>query len=145
MTSSSTVEEEVKRTIITNNEYTSLVPVLSTQEYETLKQSIKEDGLYVPIILNQDGILLDGHHRYKACQELGKEPRILVREFDDPLLEKEFIIEVNRNRRHLTPFQRIELEYNLEIIENEVGKAKKRMSDAGKVGAEKRWTMKKVK
>ena len=54
-----------------NPEYASLVPELSPEEYESLKQSIKEKGLYVPIIVNQDGIVLDGHHRFKACQELG--------------------------------------------------------------------------
>ncbi|HEY7573334.1 MAG TPA: site-specific DNA-methyltransferase [Nitrososphaeraceae archaeon] len=43
------------------------------------------------------------------------------------------------NRRHLTPFQRIELQYKLETIDNEIGKAKNRMADGGKSGAEKRW------
>jgi ParB-like chromosome segregation protein Spo0J len=142
---SSPSSPEVKRNIVINDEYSSLVPEIFAQEYESLKQSIKENGLYVPIILNQHGILLDGHHRYKACQELGKEPRIFIRDFDEPALEKKFIIEVNRNRRHLTPFQRIELQYKLEIIENEIGKAKKRMSEAGKVGAQKRWAMEKDK
>ena len=42
------------------------------------------------------------------------------------------MIELNRNRRHLTKFQRIELEYKLEIIEYEL--AKKRISDAGRKG-----------
>jgi ParB-like chromosome segregation protein Spo0J len=61
--------------IKTNQEYASLVPQLSTEEYESLKQSIKENGLWVPIVVNKDGVILDGHHRYKACQELGiKEP-----------------------------------------------------------------------
>jgi len=55
-----------------NPEYASLVPELSPEECESLKQSIKEaNGLYVPIIANEDGIILDGHHRFKACQELG--------------------------------------------------------------------------
>jgi hypothetical protein len=31
------------------------------------KTSIKEDDLFVPIILNQDRTILDDHHRYKAC------------------------------------------------------------------------------
>jgi ParB-like chromosome segregation protein Spo0J len=58
--------------IMVNPEYASLVPELSPEECESLKQSIKEaNGLYVPIIANEDGIILDGHHRFKACQELG--------------------------------------------------------------------------
>ena len=42
-----------------NNKYASLVPKLTREEYESLKKSIKQDGLLVPLIVNQDGILLD--------------------------------------------------------------------------------------
>lgn len=72
--------------------------------------------------MNQYGIILDGHHRYGACQELGIEPRIEEREFENTLFEKKFIIEINRNRRHLTPFQRIELQHDLESIESELAR-----------------------
>ena len=93
-----------------NPEYASLVSELSPEEYESLKQSIKqENGLYVPIIVNPDGIILDGHHRYKACQELGIEPKILVREFKDKLDEQLFVIDCNLVRRQLNNFQRTEL------------------------------------
>jgi DNA methylase/ParB-like nuclease domain len=105
-----------------NEEYDKLVPQISQSEYDSLKTSIKEDGLYVPIILNQYGIILDGHHRYRACQQLGIEPRTMEREFENTLLEKKFIIEINRNRRHLTPFQRIELQHDLESIESELAR-----------------------
>ena len=122
-----------------NEEYSRLIYQLLKSDYEILKQSIKENGLYTPITINEDGIILDGHHRYKACYELGilDKLRLEVREFDDPLLEKKFIYEINRNRRHLTQFQRIELQYREELIEAEL--AKKRIAEAGKLGAEKRW------
>jgi ParB-like nuclease domain len=78
----------LKPQIRINPEYASLVPELSPEEFESLKQSIKEaNGLYVPIIVNQDGIIPDGHHRYKACQELGIEPKTIVSEFRDKLDE----------------------------------------------------------
>src|SRR5918911_3591012 len=92
-----------------NPEYASLVSELSPEEYESLKQSIKENGLHVPIIVNQDGIILDGHHRYQACQELGIEPGMLVKEFKDKLVEQLFVIDCNLIRRQLNNFQRIEL------------------------------------
>jgi ParB-like chromosome segregation protein Spo0J len=56
--------------ITVNQEYARLVPKLSKEEYESLKESIKQNGLWVPIIVNSQGVILDGHHRYKACQEL---------------------------------------------------------------------------
>jgi ParB-like chromosome segregation protein Spo0J len=93
-----------------NPEYASLVPKLSPEKFESLRQSIKEaNGLSYPIIVNQDGIILDGHHRYKACQELGIEPNTLVKEFNDKLEEQDFVIDCNLNRRHLNDFQKAEL------------------------------------
>jgi ParB-like chromosome segregation protein Spo0J len=94
----------------TNPEYASLVSELSPEEYKSLKESIKkENGLFVPIIVNQNGIVLDGHHRYKACQELGIEPKTSVREFKDKLEEQLFVIDCNLVRRQLNNFQKTEL------------------------------------
>jgi hypothetical protein len=123
--------------LIVKEEYASLVPPISEQVYQTIRQSIKDNGQWVPIITNPQLIILDGYTRFKACKEIGLVPRIMIREFEGPLLEKQFIIQINRNRRHLTPFQRIELECKYDAIESEL--AKKRMSEAGKIGAEKRW------
>ena len=101
----------------------------------SLKSSIQEQGQPFPIVVNQDGVILDGHQRNKVCRELGIKPTIIVRQFENRLQEKKFTIEVNLNRRHLNEFQRIELQIKLESIESEI--AKERMSDPGKIGAEK--------
>ena len=66
-----------------NKEYQDLLPALDERAYQSLKQSIKAHGLHLPIIVNSQGIILDGHHRFKACQELGIEPKILVQDFGD--------------------------------------------------------------
>jgi ParB-like chromosome segregation protein Spo0J len=65
-------DEKFQGTVVVNDEYAKLVPNLSTDEFESLKQSIKEDGLTYAIIVNQHGVILDGYQRYKACQELEK-------------------------------------------------------------------------
>ena len=87
---------EFEGTIVINDEYASLIPSLSIEEFESLKQSIKEDddGLTYAIIVNQHGVILDGYQRYKACQELGKDPKLQVKHFDDSFLEQKFRIEV---------------------------------------------------
>ena len=106
-----------------NPEYASLVPELSPEEYELLKQSIKENGLYVPLIVNQDGIVLDGHHRFKACQELGiRNPNTVTKEFKDKLDEQLFVIDCNLKRRQLNNFQRIELALKSKSILAEIAK-----------------------
>jgi ParB-like chromosome segregation protein Spo0J len=133
-------DERFEGTVVINDEYANLVPDLSKEDYKSLKQLIKEDdGLTYAIIVNQHGVILDGYQRYKACQEFKIKPKYEVKFFESPLLEQKFRIEINMNRRHLTLFQRIELQYKLETIDNEIGKAKSRMSDGGKSGAEKRW------
>ena len=84
----------------------------------------------MPIVVNADGVVLDGHHRYRACNELDIEPRTEVRRFAEPLLEKKFVIEANLKRRHLTDFQKAVLGHVLEPIEREL--AKRRQIEAGK-------------
>lgn len=129
------VKEIDANSVLTIDEYPSIMPPLSDLEYGCLKSSIQEHGLHFPIVINQDGDILDGHHRNKACRELSVKPTIIVKQFENRLQEKKFIIESNLNRRHLNDFQRIELQIKLESIESEL--AKERMSDSGKIGAEK--------
>lgn len=124
--------------IKTKPEYEELVPPLTPIEYINLKESIKENkGNTIPILVNKEEIIIDGYHRYKACLELGITPKVETKEFANNLEEKEFIISINRNRRHLNQFQISELGYKIEEIERE--KAKRRLSEAGKFGAEIRW------
>jgi ParB-like chromosome segregation protein Spo0J len=105
-----------------NPEYEKLMPKLSAEEYEALKQSIKEDGQFYPIIVNGEGVILDGHHRYRACNELGIEPKFSTTLFKDKLLEKKFVIEANLKRRQLNDFQRAEFGMALLQIESELAK-----------------------
>jgi DNA modification methylase/ParB-like chromosome segregation protein Spo0J len=101
-------------------DYQQLVPTQTLVEYKNLKQSIEEhDGNIIPIIVNSQGTIIDGYHRFKACQELGIVPKIKIREFSSELEEKEFIININLNRRHLNEFQISELGYKLEEIEKQ--------------------------
>jgi 3-methyladenine DNA glycosylase Mpg len=102
------------RTISTKKEYLKQIPPLSVSEYESLKQSIKEQGLHVPVIVNKQRIVLDGHYRFRACKELGIPLQYHTMEFKDSLDDKEFVIEVNLRRRQLNEFQRVEIGYSLD-------------------------------
>jgi ParB-like chromosome segregation protein Spo0J len=44
------------------SKYADRVFPLSGVEYEQLKKSIADYGMYVPIAVNQSGDVLDGHH-----------------------------------------------------------------------------------
>ncbi len=112
-----------------SDEYNNLVFPMSTEQYTSLKESIKQNGLWMPILCNNDGIILDGHHRFRACIELKLKTKFAVREFDDKLLEKKFVIECNLARRQLNDFQKAELGISLLEIEHQL--AAKRQIDAG--------------
>jgi len=115
-----------------NPEYSKLLPQMSEDEFAELKESIKSEGQHYPIIVNEDLEVLDGHHRFRACTELGIEPDFEVRRFEDKLLEKKFVIEANLRRRHLNNFQLVELA--VPLLEIEKALAKKRQSKGGKDG-----------
>src|SRR5574339_987859 len=102
-----------------NPQYAELVRALSNKEYAELKESIKEKGLHLPIIINQDNTILDGHHRYQICNELDIEPKYEVKTFEDLLEEKSFVIDINDKRRQLNDFGKAEMAYRLEEIEKE--------------------------
>jgi ParB-like chromosome segregation protein Spo0J len=105
---------------------------MSEEEFAELKVSIQSEGQHYPIIVNEDLEVLDGHHRFRACTELGLEPDFEVRKFDDKLLEKKFVIEANLRRRHLNNFQLVELA--VPLLEIEKALAKQRQSKGGKNG-----------
>ena len=115
-----------------NPEYEKLLPRMSEEEFSELKASIHSEGQHYPIFVNEDLEVLDGHHRYRACVELGLEPDFEVRKFEDKLVEKKFVIEANLRRRHLNNFQLVELAVPLLEIEKAI--AKKRRSEDGQDG-----------
>ena len=107
-----------------NKEYQRLIPVLSTAEYDTVKDSISKQGVKIPIELNENLEVLDGHNRTQISMELGFELiSARIHNFNgDSLAEKEFIIMCNLNRRQLNPFQRIELVTKMEPIQAELAR-----------------------
>lgn len=58
-------------------------PMLSNEAIAELAADIKENGQRDPITVNQEGILLDGRNRLKACEMIGVDPLIEVYEGDD--------------------------------------------------------------
>ena len=115
-----------------NPEYEKLLPKMSAEEFAELKASVQAEGQHYPIVANEDLEILDGYHRFRACEELCIEPDFEVRKFENKLLEKKFVIEANLRRRHLNKFQLVELALPLLEIEKEL--AKKRQAAGGKIG-----------
>jgi ParB-like chromosome segregation protein Spo0J len=87
-------------------------PPLAGEEWEAFKASIRRTrGNRVPVIYRmKDGKAegIDGRNRYRACEELGLTCRMEEELLDDDKV-KEFILDRNVHRRHLTPELRREL------------------------------------
>jgi ParB/RepB/Spo0J family partition protein len=84
-----------------------LLPPLSSGELDDLRASIKEKGVLVPIIFDQDGNVIDGHHRLMICNELGiSDFPSVVRSYDSEENRRSDARMLNIARRHLNQDQK---------------------------------------
>jgi ParB-like chromosome segregation protein Spo0J len=92
-----------------------LLPELSAEEFAALKADIAAFGLRVPIVIDaSSGLIVDGHHRQRALEELRAEGVKVadyrdVRAFADDEDRLAYVLGANLFRRHLDRKQRGEL------------------------------------
>ncbi|HRY08350.1 MAG: ParB N-terminal domain-containing protein [Actinobacteria bacterium] len=80
-----------------------LLPPLSETEYAALRESIHEHGVRVPIEVDENGNILDGHHRAAIAAELGIDcPQVVVSNLDTETDKRTVALMLNLSRRHLT-------------------------------------------
>lgn len=90
-----------------------LLPALTADEYQALKASIAQVGVLQPVVVTENGTIIDGHHRVRACAELGIDyPTVTLAEMDEESRVAQ-VIALNLARRHLTPEQKRHLVGNL--------------------------------
>ena len=53
--------------------------VMSDANFEALKLNIKRFGFIIPIITNEDYVIADGYHRWKAARELGMSEVLVIK------------------------------------------------------------------
>jgi hypothetical protein len=77
---------------------------MTSVEFEALKADIAERGVVVPIDVDEDGVILDGHHRFRAWIELKRNepPPTIVRAGLSQQEKRAFARKNNILRRHLT-------------------------------------------
>lgn len=81
-----------------------LFPPMSGYAFELLKDDIKTNGCNTPLWLYDD-MIIDGRHRFEACEELGIKPEYETFEgTEEEILA--FVISKNLHRRHLSESQR---------------------------------------
>lgn len=88
--------------MLTQHFLSSAWPAMQADEYQTLKDSIEQVGVMNPITL-YEGQVIDGWHRYIACNALGVHcPSKLLGDVD-PV---DFVKSQNEARRHVSASQR---------------------------------------
>lgn len=94
-----------------------VMPPLPESDYLALKASIAEHGVMVAVEITPEGYVVDGHHRVRACRELGLTtyPRVVRAGLThDELLARALVL--NLTRRHLTRQQRADAVQQLKAL-----------------------------
>ena len=79
---------------------------LRPEEYSALETDILKRGVQVPVEKDDDGNVLDGHHRQEIAEKHGLPCPEMVRHFDTEADKREHVIKLNLARRHLTSLQK---------------------------------------
>lgn len=91
-----------------------LLPELALDDFERLKASIVERGVKMPVVLDENGEILDGHNRVKIADSLGIEYPRMVESGLDEHEKRIFVAELNAARRQLTDAQKVALGKRIE-------------------------------
>lgn len=79
--------------------YADKFPILAEADLADLAESIRTNGLRQPVVLTEDGLILDGRNRAAACAQVGIEPETVVYDGSDLA---EFVIDCNVTRRNMS-------------------------------------------
>jgi hypothetical protein len=117
-----------------DEELAGLIPPLTEDERRQLEANILADGCRDPLaVWAEEDILLDGHNRYRICQQHDVPFDVREVSLPDRDAAKRWIILNQFGRRNLTPYQRAELALKLEPLIAAQAREKQRDGGAQKV------------
>lgn len=87
-----------------NEKFKRLLDPLTQDELDGLEQSILVDGCRDPLVV-WNGVLVDGHNRYKICTEYDIPFNVTEMDFDNEQAAFYWIINNQLSRRNITPEQ----------------------------------------
>lgn len=89
-------------------ELENLIPPLTQEEEINLETSLLKEGCREPLIVwvkGNERILVDGHNRFRLCMRNNIPFKVKVKEFDDILDVKNWMLGNQMSRRNLSPLQ----------------------------------------
>ncbi len=109
------------------NDLANIFPMMSNDEFAALVEDIRSNGQLTPILIDQDGKILDGRNRWRACQHIGIQPKVKTVDSKENLVN--LVLSLNLHRRHLSSSQKAVVALSiLPLLQVE---AKKRQQLAG--------------
>lgn len=117
-------------------EFQNLIPPLSDEEFRQLEENIKSEGCRDALVIWQ-GIIVDGHNRYKICQENNLPFKTEEKEFISRDEVIEWILKNQLGRRNLNDLQRVRIALRYkEVIAEQM---KEKQVDGGEKGRKSRY------
>lgn len=98
-----------------DEEFQTLIPPLTDDEFQRLERSILDEGVREPII-TWNGVIVDGHNRYNITQKHALVCPTRERQFESRDAAKIWIIENQFARRNLNSYNRSVLALKLEPL-----------------------------
>ena len=90
-----------------DKEFAEKIPPLTKEEYEQLEANILADGVVINPLIVWNGVIVDGHNRYRILQDHPEIPfQVHEKEFSDRYEVIAWICKNQLGRRNLTPAQR---------------------------------------
>jgi ParB-like chromosome segregation protein Spo0J len=90
-----------------------VLPPLDADTLAGLRESIKVDGVIQPVVVDQHGRILDGHHRVAICDELGIDCAFVEVDVDSDAEAEDLALKLNTLRRQIDSDLRAELAVSL--------------------------------
>jgi|GEM_PF-3307595 len=96
--------EKTKREILIDDEFKSLIPLLSDPERVQLEENLKREGCRDPLVIwKGQNVLIDGHHRYEICEREGIAYEVVEVGFESREKAVDWICRNQLGRRNLNP------------------------------------------
>ncbi|HRJ31367.1 MAG TPA: ParB N-terminal domain-containing protein [Cyclobacteriaceae bacterium] len=103
-----TDETNIRQNITIREDFKSLIPPLSAEEFQQLEENILKEGVRDPLIIwaiENQFILIDGHNRYSICQRHGLSFPFKQMSFKSDDEAYEWMVKNQLGRRNLSPEQ----------------------------------------
>lgn len=90
---------------------------LAADDMEALRTSVLANGIMVPVIIDQDGMVLDGHNRVTIAVDNDLPIPTVVVDLETDAEKRTLAWELNRARRQMTAAQKSEIRWQAVVVE----------------------------